>query len=431
MRRFDTEARRRTIAEPRIVDLLVMNGLRFEAANGEREGAERAARAALDQMIAHGLPFRQDAGGGRAFDPVEAWNFIVRDGRDGASRFWVDCCVETGHREVWRHGPGRPSTLRTPPPDLPPPERYRVSLWRRFNLRDRSAGERVRLRLPLPLEDTALRDLSMELQPPGPAEVRRVVTPGRLDIVMAVPDSREASLGWRATFTAVATDDQRAVEPSPEERALYLRPLEGMINISPRIRALAADLAGPSTDPMSMMRRFWSFMMDGLACGAIHYDQLGASDPLGDLLDLGWYDCHAGSALLAALCRARGTPARLVTGYLLHETAPAFHTWLEVWIEGRRWAPFDLMSWGLSRGGRDQAWRDHYFGRIDHRMVMERPPRLFVGAGAARLPPRWVLLTALADRGASATFENADTGDWVYREEVEVERLPPDPQRID
>ncbi len=95
-------------------------------------------------------------------------------------------------------------------------------------------------------------------------------------------------------------------------------------------------------------------------------------------------------------------------------------------MEGRGWAPFDLIGWGLSGGGRDAAWRDHYFGRIDHRMALERPPRAVAGPGSVRLPPRWVLLTALTDRGARATFEDADTGEWIFQEDVEVARLTPD-----
>jgi hypothetical protein len=82
------------------------------------------------------------------------------------------------------------------------------------------------------------------------------------------------------------------------------------------------------------------------------------------------------------------------------------------------------MGWILSRGGLDAPWRDHYFARVDHRMALERPPRLIAGPGSVRLPPRWVLLTALTPRGAQATFEDAETGEWIYKDDIEVERLP-------
>jgi hypothetical protein len=53
-------------------------------------------------------------------------------------------------------------------------------------------------------------------------------------------------------------------------------------------------------------------------------------------------------------------------------------------------------------------------------MIVERPPRLFAGTGAIRLPRRFHLLPSLTDRGARMTFEDADTGVWTYHEDLEV-----------
>lgn len=426
MRRYEGEARRRTISEARILDILMMHGLRFEAAKGDHDAAARVARAALEQGVANGLPYRQDPGRERDFDPVEMLNFMIDT---DSARFWTGHCMESGRREVWLHVPGGPHPTRTPPPFAPHPQRYRLSLKRRYNLARRVPGERIRLGLPLPLEDHDLRDLELEqAESSCRADTPIRLTPGRLDAVLPVPDEREVSLGWRAAFTALTPDNRATTPLSSADRELYVRPSEGLIQVSARVRALATDLAGsgPALDPMTLARRFWDFIMNELACGAIHYDRLDVKSPLDTVLDTGWCDCRAGSALMVALCRARGLPARLVSGYLLHETAPSFHTWLEVWMEGRGWAPFDLIGWGLSGGGRDAAWRDHYFGRIDHRMALERPPRAVAGPGSVRLPPRWVLLTALTDRGARATFEDADTGEWIFQEDVEVARLTPD-----
>jgi hypothetical protein len=190
--------------------------------------------------------------------------------------------------------------------------------------------------------------------------------------------------------------------------------------VNERVQALAVDLAAGETSAVSVVRRFWDFILDNFACGSIHYDLLDPERPLDWILDHGWYDCILGSALMVALLRARGVPARLVTGYMLHATAPAFHTWAEAWIDGTGWMPLDLSAWELSAGGRDTTWRDHYFGRIEPRMVVERPPRLFGGTGAVRLPARFLLISRLTTHGARATFEDADTGAWIYHEDVEV-----------
>ena len=60
-------------------------------------------------------------------------------------------------------------------------------------------------------------------------------------------------------------------------------------------------------------------------------------------------DCTEHSVLLAALCRARGIPARVAMGlvYYPQESGFAYHMWNEVWI-GDRWVPMDAT---LARGG--------------------------------------------------------------------------------
>lgn len=71
-------------------------------------------------------------------------------------------------------------------------------------------------------------------------------------------------------------------------------------------------------------------MLDEMSCSGIDYDRLGRAAPLDRVLNVGWCDCQAGAALLAALCGARQIPARLASGYLLYPAAPGFPTWLEV-----------------------------------------------------------------------------------------------------
>jgi hypothetical protein len=57
-------------------------------------------------------------------------------------------------------------------------------------------------------------------------------------------------------------------------------------------------------------------MIDELACGPVHYDQVTPATPCDWVLESGWYDCQLGSAFLVALARARGIPARIVGGYV-------------------------------------------------------------------------------------------------------------------
>ncbi len=402
--------------------MLVMDGWRFDVIEGRREAAREAAAAALEGLIAGGLAFVRARDGGRLFDPAEVWNRLIWATLAGPGSVFEDLCVSCARRECWE-GREEAGDQSSPPPLDPSLSRaFKVTISRAFNLAGAGLrpGERARLRLPAPLPDAALDILALEALPPPEAEA--VFGPARLDVVLPVPESGEVAVGMSARFNARATTPQTPARLDRADAELFTRPIEGLIRVSPRVAAMAERLAVGASGPLAIVRRFWDFMIDEFACGAIHYDTRRAH-ALDRALDQGWYDCQVGSALLVALCRARGIPARLVSGYLLQVAAPAFHTWLEAWIEDLGWVPLDLQAWQVSAGGRDRAWREHYFGRIDERMVVERPPRLFGGTGAVRLSTPWQMVTTMTARGSLIEFETLDTGDWIYREEIVVERI--------
>ena len=58
-------------------------------------------------------------------------------------------------------------------------------------------------------------------------------------------------------------------------------------------------------------------------------------------------DCTEHALLLAALCRVRNTPTRVVTGLVYHNQAFAYHMWNEAWVDGG-WRPLDAT---VGRGG--------------------------------------------------------------------------------
>ena len=64
-------------------------------------------------------------------------------------------------------------------------------------------------------------------------------------------------------------------------------------------------------------------------------------------------DCTEHAVLLAALCRARGIPARVAIGLVYVSAAQGFgyHMWNEVWIDGG-WIPLDAT---IARGGTGAA----------------------------------------------------------------------------
>ncbi len=221
----------------------------------------------------------------------------------------------------------------------------------------------------------------------------------------------------RATFTAhPGVPDPQALPLTPADRELYTRPVEGLVNVTPAVRELAQRLAGTEPDPSRVVRRFWDFVLDELTCGIVDYAEVDPQRPTEHPLDTGWFDCQMSSALLVALCRSRGLPARIVSGYLLYVESPSIHWWVEVALPGRGWVPMDTMAYDLSARGRDAGWRDHFFGALDYRMKCECLPRIFNRSPGFRLPDR------VADAVAQGRRRDADQPACVRHGRTRVPR---------
>jgi hypothetical protein len=157
----------------------------------------------------------------------------------------------------------------------------------------------------------------------------------------------------------------------------------------------------------------------------IHYDELDADDPLGTLIARGWCDCHTGSALFAALARARGIPARVVSGAVLYPIAPSQHWWLEVLLPPYGWLPVDIFGAFLAaRSLADPEWSDCFLGHLDPRLVTQRLPDIFTGAVGVEVPRSWYIVQRVTDglggRGTELTLGCLDGRGWVLRDAISV-----------
>ncbi len=410
---------RRGIDEARILEWMLLHGWSFELRAGQREPALAAARAALDRFVALGLPFQRDEHGARLFDPVEMlhfarWAFYARGEATFAERF-----VATGRAAKWElFGAGR---LGEPPPyGKVDASRFRFTLTRNFNLARHSPGAKARLRLPAPLPDSRIQDLSMRAIV-GPQTDRTVFSPGVLDVHAPVPASLSITAGIECTFRQVPAPAP-PVSLDPQDALLYTKDNEGLIKISDAVRSLAARLAGEASNPETVVRRFWVHLCATLSISAVHYDQLDPAAPLDIAVATGWCDCRVGSALFVALCRSRNIPARIVSGYMLQPIAPMQHTWVEVHLPDRGWFGLDMTD--LSFHGRDTAWRDYFYGNLTQRIVTERPPRLFSGPGPSiRWPKAWHMLNRREGDGVLVEYRAVDTDALIYSDHMVVERL--------
>jgi len=306
------------------------------------------------------------------------------------------------------------------------PRRFTVELRRTFNTRSLATGTALRLRMPLPLTSDHLGDLEVEPLAVDTCSIGThvAVSRGRLEVRTQAPSSGEVTIGALTTFTAVPTDPSRE-RPRPDLGApdsRYLRQRDGLIVVSDRVAALARSLAAPDGDPAVTVRAFWNYCLDEFSQGAVHYDQVDMAAPGDWLLDSGWGDCQLVAAIFASFCRARGIPARILGGFYLYQARPTVHFWAQAWIDGQGWTPFDFVCWELSGGGRDMAWRDHFFGRLDARLTNQCFPLEFTGAPGVRIPSAWHVVESSEPDGVSVALLDV-AGALVYRDFVSLRMI--------
>ena len=414
----------RTIPESSIIKLLLLVSWACEIDAGDRPAAQAATSAALESWVGSGLGYRVDDDGQRLFDPVEVINFLKWAGLTGSDRYWNDHFVATHRRFVRAFRAEQGGAW----PGVATPRRFRVKLRRSFDLRGFAEGASVRLRLPLPLVGAYLDDLHVTPVVPAVFERDAILRDQCIELRLKVSDNRMITIGADFLFTAQDPGGRSLLLTSPlsaHEAELYCRKSEGLIQVTSRIETLAAELGRHCTSAESTVAAFWAFMMDELCSGMIRYGDVPAAAPGDWVLDHGWYDCQLGSALLVSLCRARGIPARIVSGHCLYRVQPISHYWSEIWLDGFGWCPFDVICWDLSRGGQDRAWRDVFAGRMDYRLVTQCFPLVFTGPMSLRFPRTWHMVQLAAEGGIETTYTDAEDGSLIYRDHVAVENLGP------
>jgi len=391
----------RTVDESRLRDFLCIAGW-AELYRTKPDAARASAAAALERWISAGLQYRESGAGQRLFDPAETLNFAKALGLRDEDDFWERAYVATG-RYLIDDATSRAASSRG----------FRVRLERHVNLAHYDAGARVRLHLPLPLEDASADEV--RVVPITDGDVR--IEPGRLVASVRVPPEKIASLA--AEIDIACLPERSRGKAGVDDLDLYLRPREDLIEITPRIAALACELRGGTTDSAEAVRAFWTFFLERMMLGVVHYDSLPAQNTLDAVIDSGLFDCRLGTALLVALCRASGIPARMLGGYKLY-AIPFDHFWAEVWRDDRGWQPLDLIFWDLSLRGRDAMWRERFFANLDGGLTTEIFPRVFTGFPSIRFPNAWHALSRPIDDGAAFGLFSVETGALVYEDRLAV-----------
>lgn len=178
------------------------------------------------------------------------------------------------------------------------------------------------------------------------------------------PNLRESFLRYRMTIQGdiatplINTDEQRVLHlgghdwqvdvgnayaggqapPQPED----LLPNDWLQSDAPAIRALAAEAVGSAADNRQKMRRLRSFVSHYITQ---HGLDIGYASAL-EVVNTRQGDCTEYAVLLAAMARAEGIPARVVTGMVYADryanTSRVFvpHEWVQAWVGGR-WQSYD------------------------------------------------------------------------------------------
>jgi hypothetical protein len=120
--------------------------------------------------------------------------------------------------------------------------------------------------------------------------------------------------------------------PQPGE---HVQPETSIDPHDPAVAALARELCEGHDRPVDQVRAIYEFVHKSIASDPSVGGGLGGSE----CLKVGRGDAAAKSRLLAALCRSRGVPARLVVGLALGRPGEQTgHTWVETWV-GDHWMP--------------------------------------------------------------------------------------------
>lgn len=416
---FVSDARLRTAPASRVIEHLVLHGWERAQRDADPAGVREEVRAALARWRGAGLPAVADGDGGFRYDPGEVFLFMRWAGREGADPFWRPhhVAIERARVLSW-HPPGTP---RDRPPDTSalPPRRLVVSLQRSFDPLFLAPGARVRL--PLPYPDGATHDVDVALDPLAVEGIVRQA-PGHMELQVTAAPAGVVTLGARMTFTASAYAPAASVVPlAAVERDLYLRDREELVHVTPAIVALTARVTEGVHEPRQKLHRIFDYLLDGCNWGPFPYECLDAQEPLNIPPESGWFDCRLGSAMLAAMCRAAGLPARRLSGYLLYAECAGYHWWVQAWLPDEGWVPVDTWGGELSASGRDGPWRDVFFGALDYRLTSEVLPRSFNRSPGVRMPAVWRVLERDVDGATEIAAVDLATGRDIWVDRIRVE----------
>jgi hypothetical protein len=206
------------------------------------------------------------------------------------------------------------------------------------------ATRRVRYRVHLKTNDPA------QVFSRGASQEITSLDPRTAEIVVRAIRPQSAGGASNQTGSAASGANDKAVSETPLANVRVPtdddRTANNLIQSdNPKIVAMARSIAPYETDPWQIALQLEAAVKRHIR----HADYSQAFASAADVVEHGKGDCTEHAVLLAALCRARGIPARVAIGLVYISAAKGFgyHMWNEVWIDGA-WSPLDAT---LALGG--------------------------------------------------------------------------------
>jgi len=142
---------------------------------------------------------------------------------------------------------------------------------------------------------------------------------------------------------AIANEQLQSPKPLKKRAIKRLTKNNGLYKLSEDF--IMPMIIQESSDRNTKVKAIHNYVVDHLEYQTFFGKDLGASHAL----DMQKGDCTEYAALMIALCRKEGIPARQVNGFTIANTTGVLgsifrssgHAWVEVYLDGLGWTPFD------------------------------------------------------------------------------------------
>jgi transglutaminase-like putative cysteine protease len=164
---------------------------------------------------------------------------------------------------------------------------------------------------------------------------------------------------------------------SATSMSAYLAPNDLIPSDHPRVKELAASVAGREQNPYLKARRIYEYLLKEVAIQWAVPESGAPEAPvaktLPGVIEEKRADPYMAALLFCAMARATGVPAIPVSGALIDRNRTAgSHYWAEFWIDGFGWIPVDPTLGGgvvppsfVLRADR----ANYYFGNLDNQRL--------------------------------------------------------------